>query len=66
MSKITAGDSQDESEKEIRNEKTVSEFHNNVFIAKNASAAFNYLEEDYIQHNPNVPTGREGFINAFT
>ena len=37
-----------------------------MFLAKNASAAVNYLEEDYIQHNPNVPTGREAFINAFT
>jgi predicted SnoaL-like aldol condensation-catalyzing enzyme len=60
MSKVTTGNSQDKSEKEIRDEKTVREFHNNVFIAKNASAAVNYLEEDYIQHNPNVPTGREG------
>jgi predicted SnoaL-like aldol condensation-catalyzing enzyme len=58
MSKITTGNSQDKSEKEIRNERTVREFHN--IIAKNASAAVNYLEEDYIQHNPNVPTGREG------
>ena len=46
--------------------KIVREFHNNVFTAKNASAAVNYLEEDYIQHNPTVSTGREGFINAFT
>jgi predicted SnoaL-like aldol condensation-catalyzing enzyme len=66
MSKITTGNSQDKSEKEIRNEKTVRKFHNNVYIAKNASAAVNYLEEDYIRHNPNVPTGGEGFINAFT
>jgi predicted SnoaL-like aldol condensation-catalyzing enzyme len=46
--------------------KIVREFHNNVFTVKNASAAVNYLEEDYIQHTPTVPTGREGFINAFT
>jgi predicted SnoaL-like aldol condensation-catalyzing enzyme len=54
------------SEKEIRNEKIIREFYNNVFIAKNASAAVNYLEENYIQHNPNVPTGRDAFINIFT
>ncbi len=41
-------------------------FIDNVFIAKNVSAAVNYLEEDYVQHNPMVPTGREAFINAFT
>jgi predicted SnoaL-like aldol condensation-catalyzing enzyme len=56
----------DKSDKEIRNEKIVRDFYNNVFFAKNASAAVNYLEQDYIQHNPNVPTGREAFINAFT
>lgn len=54
------------SEKEIRNEKIIREFYNNVFISKNASAAVNYLEENYIQHNPNVPTGRDAFINIFT
>jgi predicted SnoaL-like aldol condensation-catalyzing enzyme len=57
---------QDKSQKEISNEKVVRNFYDDVFIAKNASAAVNYLEENYIQHNPNVPTGREAFINAFT
>ncbi len=56
----------DKSEKEIRNEKIVRDFYNKVFLAKNASAAVNYLEQDYIQHNPNVATGRQAFINAFT
>jgi predicted SnoaL-like aldol condensation-catalyzing enzyme len=55
----------DKSEKEIRNEKIVRDFYNKVFLAKNASAAVNYLEQDYIQHNPNVATGRQAFINAF-
>ena len=62
----TAGHDQDRSDKEVRNDKIVREFYDKVFFAKNASAAANYLEEDYIQHNPNVPTGREAFINAFT
>lgn len=61
-----AGHDQDRSDKEIRNDKIVKEFYNKVFFAKNESAAADYLEEDYIQHNPNVPTGREAFINAFT
>ena len=56
----------EKTEKETRNEDIVMEFIENVFIAKNASAAVNYLEEDYTQHNPMVPTGREAFINAFT
>lgn len=63
---ITPGHNHDRSDKEIRNDKIVREFYSKVFFAKNASAAVNYLEEDYIQHNPNVPTGREAFINAFT
>src|SRR5213079_1397352 len=25
-----------------------------------------YLAEDYIQHNPNVPTGRAGFVEFFS
>jgi predicted SnoaL-like aldol condensation-catalyzing enzyme len=66
VASITTDNTQDKSEKEIRNEKIVREFYNNIFFAKNASAAVNYLEEDYIQHNPNIPIGREAFINVFT
>jgi predicted SnoaL-like aldol condensation-catalyzing enzyme len=62
----TTANTPDKSEKEIRNEKIVRDFYNKVFLAKNASAAVNYLEQDYIQHNPNVATGRQAFINAFT
>jgi predicted SnoaL-like aldol condensation-catalyzing enzyme len=62
----TTANTPDKSEKEIRNEKIVRDFYNKVFLTKNASAAVNYLEQDYIQHNPNVATGRQAFINAFT
>jgi hypothetical protein len=61
----TTTNTPDKSEKEIKNEEIVMQFYNNVFFAKNASAAVNYLEQDYIQHNPTVSTGREAF-NAFT
>ena len=61
----TTTNTPDKSEKEIKNEEIVMQFYNNVFFAKNASAAANYLEQDYIQHNPTVSTGREAF-NAFT
>lgn len=63
---VETGNDPDKTEKESRNNDIVKEFIDNVFVAKNASAAVNYLEEDYIQHNPMVPTGREAFINAFT
>ena len=42
------------------------EFINNVFVGKNVSAAVNYLEEDYIQHSPTAPTGREAFTHIIT
>jgi predicted SnoaL-like aldol condensation-catalyzing enzyme len=64
--KVGIGNDPEQTEKETRNEGIVMEFIDNVFIAKNVSAAVNYLEEDYIQHNPMVPTGREAFINTFT
>jgi predicted SnoaL-like aldol condensation-catalyzing enzyme len=63
---LTDENMEEHSEKEMRNEKIIREFYNNVFIAKNASAAVHYLEENYLQHNPNVPTGRDAFINIFT
>ena len=58
--------SQDRSQKENKNENIVREFYKNVFDAKNASAAADYIVENYIQHNPFVPTGREAFTNFFT
>ena len=58
--------SQDRSQKENKNENIVREFYKNVFDAKNASAAADYIVENYIQHNPFVPTGREAFISFFT
>jgi predicted SnoaL-like aldol condensation-catalyzing enzyme len=63
---VEIGNDSYKTEKESRNNDIVKEFIDNVFVAKNASAAVNYLEKDYIQHNPMVPTGREAFINAFT
>ena len=58
--------SQDRSQKENKNENIVREFYKNVFDARNASAAADYIVENYIQHNPFVSTGREAFIKFFT
>ena len=52
-----AQNNQDKSQKEI-SQKIVRNFYDNVFIAKNVSAAVNYLKENYIQYNPHVPAGR--------
>ena len=64
--KVGIGNDPEKTEKETRNEDIVMKFIENVLIARNVTAAVNYLEDDYIQHNPMVPTGREAFINAFT
>lgn len=37
-----------------------------VIEAHHTELAEKYLAEDYIQHNPNVPTGRAAFIKLFT
>ncbi len=63
---VETANNQDRTERETTNEGFVMGFVDNVFIAKNVSAAVNYLEEDYIQHSPTAPTGREAFINIIT
>lgn len=43
----------------------VAEFGRLAFQEKNPRAAADqYLAEDYIQHNPEVPNGREAFVAA--
>jgi predicted SnoaL-like aldol condensation-catalyzing enzyme len=46
-----------------RNRKLVEEFANLFYREKNVVKAFiTYVSEDYIQHNPNIPDGREAAI----
>jgi predicted SnoaL-like aldol condensation-catalyzing enzyme len=47
------------------NKKFVFDFWREVFQARNMSLAPRYLAEDYIQHNPNVATGRQAFMDFF-
>ena len=49
-----------------RNKKIVYDFWREVFEAGHLELAEKYMTETYIQHNPNVPTGRQGFINFFS
>ena len=35
-----------------------------AFVEKNVGAAAGMLTDRYIQHNPNVPTGRKGFMEG--
>lgn len=47
------------------NKRLVLDFFRIVFEAHNVEAAKNYLSEDYVQHNPLVATGLDGFMNYF-
>ncbi|NVJ96529.1 MAG: nuclear transport factor 2 family protein [Alphaproteobacteria bacterium] len=44
------------------NKKLVYDFWVKVFLGRDAALAPDYVAESYIQHNPNVPTGRAPFI----
>jgi predicted SnoaL-like aldol condensation-catalyzing enzyme len=48
------------------NKKLVLDFWHAVFEAENADAAVNFLAADYIQHNPDMPQGCQGFIDVFS
>lgn len=47
------------------NKKLVYDFWREVFEGGHLEKADKYLSEDYVQHNPNVPTGRKGFVDFF-
>ena len=47
------------------NKKLVFDFWREVFQTHDMSLAPRYMAEDYLQHNPNVPTGRQAFTNFF-
>ncbi len=47
------------------NKKLVLDFFRIVFQAENAEAARDFLTEDYVQHNPLIAGGRQGFIAYF-
>jgi predicted SnoaL-like aldol condensation-catalyzing enzyme len=48
------------------NKLLVYNFQREVLEAGHLSLAAQYLSDDYIQHNPNVPTGRAGFVDYFS
>ena len=48
-----------------RNKALVREFYTTVLIGRQVDAAPRFLSTDYIQHNPNVPTGLKGFMDTF-
>lgn len=48
-----------------QNKQIVGAFGEAVFARKDFSALPQYMREDYIQHNPLVPQGRDGFRTFF-
>jgi predicted SnoaL-like aldol condensation-catalyzing enzyme len=48
-----------------RNKEIVRDFYTTVLIGRNVDAAPKFLRPDYIQHNPQVPTGLKGFMDTF-
>src|SRR5688500_13756563 len=64
---IGAGGAQAETPaQEAANKALVVKFWNDCFDHQDLACAERYLAEDYIQHNPTVPTGRAGFHEAFS
>lgn len=47
------------------NKRLVYDFWREVLEAGQLERAEHYLRDDYIQHNPSVPTGRAGFVEFF-
>jgi predicted SnoaL-like aldol condensation-catalyzing enzyme len=50
----------------VKNKKLVYDFWRNVFEGGHLDEASIYMTESYIQHNPNVPTGRKAFVDFFS
>lgn len=48
------------------NKRLVYDFWRKVLEAGHLELADQYLAEGYVQHNPNVPTGRAGFVAFFS
>jgi predicted SnoaL-like aldol condensation-catalyzing enzyme len=48
-----------------RNKAIVRDFYTTVLIDRNVDAAPRFVRQDYIQHNPQVPTGLKGFMDTF-
>ena len=48
-----------------RNKSIVRDFYTTVLIGRNVDAAPRFVRTDYIQHNPQVPTGLKGFMDTF-
>src|SRR5437016_14682962 len=48
------------------NKRLVYDFWREVFEGGHMELAEKYMAESYVQHNPNVPTGRAAFVEFFS
>ncbi len=48
-----------------KNKDVVARFYNDVFIHHDMTKLDSYMRDDYIQHNPDCPQGKAGFIEFF-
>jgi predicted SnoaL-like aldol condensation-catalyzing enzyme len=49
-----------------RNKRFVFDFWRIVYEGRHLDQAPQYMDEGYLQHNPNVPSGRAAFVALFT
>lgn len=49
-----------------KNKEVVSKFYNDVFIRHDLTKLDPVMRDDYIQHNPDCPQGKAGFVEFFT
>lgn len=47
------------------NKEVVSRFYDDVFIRHDMGRLDEYMRDDYIQHNPDCPQGKAGFVEFF-
>jgi predicted SnoaL-like aldol condensation-catalyzing enzyme len=60
-----AGPARADEAQTARSKAVVREFYTTVLIGRDVDAAPRFVRPDYIQHNPQVPTGLKGFMDAF-
>lgn len=53
---------QDSNPEDAADKRLVYDFWRKVLVARDVDAAMELMHEDYIQHNPNFPTGRAGIL----
>jgi predicted SnoaL-like aldol condensation-catalyzing enzyme len=52
-------------QKAAANKEVVSRFLDDVFVQHDLTRLDEYMRDDYIQHNPDCPQGKDGFLEFF-